>query len=188
MPRNPSAALARRLAASPRLRLLGLAPRAVVLTTAYRSLVHELAPALAEAPMAVLMLGVAGRTRAVRVERRGTGRRSTLFPDVAGKTASGPGRAGAAAVRQTRVAPGKVLRILQDGGVPSRISRDAGRYLCNAAYFQALAEPKPVLFVHVPKPPQRGRAASDRKLAAALTNVAIALGVQARVAGLRPLG
>ena len=29
-------------------------------------------------------------------------------------------------------------------------SRNAGRYLCNAGYFQALAEPCPVLFLHIP--------------------------------------
>jgi pyroglutamyl-peptidase len=40
-------------------------------------------------------------------------------------------------------------------GLPCRASQDAGRYLCNASYFAALAGPVPVLFLHIPKPPGR---------------------------------
>ena len=44
------------------------------------------------------------------------------------------------------------VALLRRRGVPVAVSRDAGRYLCNAGYYRALAEPCPVLFVHVPPP------------------------------------
>lgn len=187
VPRNPSAALARTVAGSPRLRRLGIEARSLVLTTAYRALADELGPALAQRPAAILMIGVASRSTTIRVEWRATGRRSALFADVGGELAGGllgrrepaPGPSG---VRRSRVAPRKALLSLRRRGLPSRISRDAGRYLCNAAYFRALAGQVPVLFVHVPAPPRHGRAGWDGKLAAALAEIAVALVGQARVA------
>lgn len=178
MPRNPSAGLARAVAASRRLALHGVRTDLRILATAYAALRRELDPALAGAPDAVLMIGVAGRSPRVRVERRATSRRSTLVPDAAGET---PAAArGPAGERRTRVAPVPALRLLREAGVPSRISRDAGRYLCNAAYFRALGRPCPVLFVHVPKPrpPRPGVARPARlgaglRLAGALVDVAL---------------
>ena len=149
MPSNPSAALARHVAGLPRWRIAGVEVRAVVLTTSYGSLARELDPALAERPDAVLMIGVAGRSRRVRVESRATARRSTLFPDVAGTVAA---TSRGEAARRTLVQPIRALRALAARRVPCRPSRDAGRYLCNAAYFRALGSGLPVLFVHVPKP------------------------------------
>ena len=150
MPRNPSAALAAGVAASPRWRLFGIAAELQVLTTAYGTLATELDPLLASAPSAVLMTGVAGRSQRIRIETRATSRRSTLFPDVAGDTASRPA-AGDPRERRTRVATIAALRRLNRAALSCRLSRNAGRYLCNAAYFRALAQPLPVLFIHIPK-------------------------------------
>jgi pyroglutamyl-peptidase len=62
------------------------------------------------------------------------------------------------------------------------LSRDAGRYLCNAAYYRALQAGTPVLFIHIPKSPdpwrpgRRSRAGPwEERLAAALVDVAIGL-------------
>lgn len=192
MPRNPSAALARRVAASPRWRVLGVDVTCRILTTAYASLPHELDPLLAEMPDAVLLIGVAGRERRIRVEKRGTSRRSMLFPDASGAAAAKP-MAGRADQRWTRIAPVKPLRALRDQGLPSRISRDAGRYLCNASYYRALALPRPVLFIHIPKPPRPGRRRSgprhrltyDERLGSALTEIAMLMISQARATGRR---
>jgi len=153
MPRNPSGALARRLAALPRLRrALGRAPVGLVLPTAYDALPRRLAPALAEGPAAVLMFGVAARALRLRVEVRARNRASRLFPDASGRVSgrltldpAGP------AERRSRAAAAAVA-LLRRRGVPVAVSRDAGRYLCNAGYYRALAEPCPVLFVHVPPP------------------------------------
>lgn len=198
MPRNPSAALARAVAASPQWRLAGIAVEHRILTTAYATLPAELDPLLAAEPDAVLLIGVAGRDPRIRVERRGTSRRSTLFPDAAGRTAKAPA-GGSQAVRLTRVAPIKPLRALRAQHLPSRISRDAGRYLCNASYFRALALPRPVLFIHIPKPPGAGRRARpghpklrlgyDARLTAALVAIGRGLVLAGRsIDGAGPLG
>jgi len=190
MPRNPSAALARSVAAAPRLRRLGIEARAAVLTTAYATLAAELDPLLAERPDAVLMIGVAGRERQVRVETRATSRRSTLFPDRHGEVPRRAGAEGAReAARRSRVNAGAALRALLRHGLPARISRDAGRYLCNAAYFRALTRRGPTLFIHIPKPPKAGRKGARAKrtasgpsqaLTEAMVEVAVLLAREAR--------
>lgn len=188
MPRNPSAALARAVAGSPRWRVAGVAAEHRILTTAYATLPGELDPLLAAAPDAVLLIGVAGRDPRIRVERRGTSRRSMLFPDAAGATAQAPA-AERAGMRLTRIAPTKPLRALRGQGLPSRISRDAGRYLCNASYFRALALKRPVLFIHIPKPPRTARISHgalhrlsyDMRLTAALVEIGRLLLREARV-------
>src|SRR4051812_12166244 len=194
MPRNPSAALARRVAASPRWRVLGIDVTCRILTTAYAALATELDPALAERPDAVLLIGVAGRSKRIRVEWRATSRRSTLFPDVAGETA-GSVASGRTFARHSRVAPIKPLRALHAQKLPSRRSRVAGRYLCKASYYRALPLPSPVLFIHIPKSPhparsrtgRRQRLAYDERLGAALTEMGMLLIRQARNGGRRAL-
>ena len=188
VPRNPSGRAALAVAASPRWRLAGVAARGLVLTTAYAALAAELDPALATGADAVLLIGVAGRSRAIRVEWRATSRRSSLFADAAGRLGPGANEVGSA-VRRTRLPPVKPLRALRRQALPSRISRDAGRYLCNAAYFRALAEDRPVLFIHVPMPPassarrtasRRHRLGYDDRLSAALVEIGRSLLIQAR--------
>lgn len=188
MPRNPSGATARRLAASPRWRVLGVAAEARVLTTSYAALDDELTPALRTMPDAVLMTGVAGRARAVRVERRGTSRRSVLFADASGTRPKRVGEEGRTPVRRSS-APLEAARLaLRRHRLPATLSRDAGRYLCNAAYYRALAAPCPVLFVHIPKTPRadrptaahRHRGAPSDRLHAALFEIGVSLLRQAR--------
>lgn len=187
MPRNPSADLARRVAASPRWRLAGVDVKCRILTTAYATLPEELDPLLADMPDAVLLIGVAGRETRIRVERRGTSRRSTLFPDVSGETAAKP-MAGRVDQRWTRLPAVKALRELRYQHLPSRLSRDAGRYLCNASYYRALALQRPVLFIHIPKPPPawrrsrsgRHRLGYDARLTEALAAIGRLLVIQGR--------
>ena len=154
MPRNPSGEVALSLASAPRLRLHGIAAQAAILTTAYATLPGELNPLLADGPDLVLMLGVAGRSDRVRVETRATARRSTLFPDVSGHMPGHPLPHRSVMARDTRVSGLASLRRLAARRLPARLSRDAGRYLCNAAYFRALAGEAPTLFVHIPKVPR----------------------------------
>ena len=200
MPRNPSAALARAVASSPRWRVQGVEAQALILTTAYGTLPGELDPALAERPDAVLMIGVAGRSSRIRVEWRATDRRSTLFPDVAGERAGARTPATGTAVRRPPIPSRKLLLVLRRHDLPSRLSRDAGRYLCNASYFRALGTGLPVIFIHVPKTPDpnRPRGAIEAKrngrwpqrLSAALTAIAVELlrETRPRVAARRRLG
>lgn len=148
---NPSETVARRLAAHPRLRRLpGGPPHLLVLRTAYDAIEASLVPALGQGPAAVLMFGVASRAKRVRVETRALNRASRLFPDASGRVAvrftleaNGPAsRASIAAIAS--------LRRLKQREMAAMLSRDAGRYLCNASYYRALREPCPVLFLHIP--------------------------------------
>jgi pyroglutamyl-peptidase len=157
IPRNPSAEVAHRLAASPRWRRLGIEVRARVLPTTYAALEAELAPALAEGFDAVLMIGVAGRSRRVRVEGRASNRSSILHGDAAKRRPERMAQPGLPAFRRCRADVRRVVAALQEHGVPAAPSQDAGRYLCNASYLQALAGPAPVLFLHIPKGPRRTR-------------------------------
>lgn len=159
--RNPSAALARRVGALASRRIAGRSVRILILRTAYAAIPEMLEPALAEAPAAILMLGVASRATRVRVEGQARNRTSRLFPDAAGRVSArltlepeGP------AARRTAHGP-QALAILRRAGIPAAASRDAGRYLCNASYFRVLREGCPVLFLHIPMPARTRRPAAS---------------------------
>lgn len=193
VPRNPSAALARRIGALAPLKLGGIPVRVLILRTTYAAIPERLEPALAEAPAAILMLGVATRAKRVRVEMQGRNRTSRLFPDASGRIASrltlepdGP-----PARRSPAAAP--ALATLRRHGIAAIPSRDAGRYLCNASYFRALRDASPALFVHIPLPPRTQRPAKapvrprreapGERLARACTEVARRLVVRGRAGG-----
>ena len=151
VPRNPSEVVARRVAGSPRLRrVLGERPRLLIMRTAYAAIGAELDAALAEQPRAVLMFGVATRAKRIRVETRAVNRASRLFPDASGTvskrlTLEGDGPA----ARRSAAAAARLALVLARSG--ARISRDAGRYLCNASYFRVLREGCPAVFIHIPQ-------------------------------------
>lgn len=189
---NPTTTLARQVAA--RLAGAGFRVRALVLETSYRAGLPALAAAIAEdRPAALLMLGVAARSRQIRVELFARGRASMLHPDVTGRAPGGlPERTGANAV-PTRGRPRGALARLRRAGLIARLSPSAGRYLCDASYATALRhaalQQRPVLFVHVPwlRPgPGRvpaGRVAGFRPHPAALTVALAAIGRDLAVAG-----
>jgi pyroglutamyl-peptidase len=132
----------------------------VPLSTTYAALAGELLPAIRDfAPDALLMIGVAGRSRAVRIEMRAVNRASILLPDAAGVRPDRQVLPGEPHLRRSRACPARQVATLRRRGWRARPSIDAGPYLCNASYFSALGVPIPVLFVHVPKP---GRARLGR--------------------------
>lgn len=150
MPRNPSETLARQVGRLGRHGIAGFPVRTLILRTAYAAIPEMLEPALAERPAAVLMIGVAGRAKRVRVEARALNRASRLFPDASGRMPAtlrldrdGP------PLRRAPIAD-RALVALRHHGIAAIPSVNAGRYLCNASYFRALAEDCPVLFLHIP--------------------------------------
>lgn len=153
---NPSATLAEAVARSPRWRLLGVEARSLVLPTTYTALGTDLEPAL-DGPDAILMIGLAARATRVRIERRATSRSNPLHPDAAGRSATSRSRNAEAPARRSPLAAPGIAALLGREGVRSRVSHDAGRYLCNAAYYRALGGPASVLFLHIPKPLDPGR-------------------------------
>ena len=98
--------------------------------------------------------------------------------------AAPPRRWRRASHRLSRAGAKAALARLRRAGLPCRLSQDAGRYLCNASYFAALAAPMPVLFLHIPRPPRQRRRRPGAKparlgwherLAAAFADVAVDL-------------
>jgi pyroglutamyl-peptidase len=191
--KNPSGVAARKVAASPRWRILRVETKAITLATTYAAIEGALTPALAADPIdAVLMIGVAGRAREMRVETRALNRAS-LVADAAKVRPKRFCLAAGCGTRATRGKPTLQVATLRRHGFIARRSINAGSYLCNAAYFAALKEPMPVLFVHIPRP---GRALRRRHgvrrrqqwhdhVAAALTDIAADLMKQARLARVR---
>jgi pyroglutamyl-peptidase len=153
-PYNPSGVLAKRLAHSHRPALAGIKISAHVFATAYAAVDRDLTKLFAAKPDIVLLFGVAGRRRQVCVETRARNTASLIFPDA---DRAKPERdvielRGPAALRG-RAPFMPLLHALKQNQVPSRLSRDAGSYLCNYVYWRALQRTSGgtrVQFVHIP--------------------------------------
>ena len=170
IPRNPSAALVRRLARHRGLQRAGISVVPLLIPTEYAAAARLVPEALQKAkPEAILMFGVAGRQRHLSLETRAVNRVSILHPDAAGIRSAGLTlMARGAPVLRARAPVPALQGAAERAGVRTRLSRDAGRYLCNAAYYRMLAETRadqPCLFVHIPK--VRGPRAMDRLVRAA---------------------
>jgi pyroglutamyl-peptidase len=155
MPFNPSAALVRELARRRRPALVDVAYTIHVFATRYAAVDRELPKLFAEKPDVVLIFGVAGRRRHLSVETRARNALSVLYPDAGGHRPAREtiARGEGGALRGT--APfQQLLGAVRPSGFPARLSRDAGRYLCNYAYWRALetarGTPTLVQFIHIP--------------------------------------
>lgn len=147
-PHNPTGALVKRLAVQRRtnLRIVGH-----VFETRYDAVDKELPVLLRKhKPDAILMFGLHGRARTVRIE--------TLARNVLGRLrdASGHLPRSAAIVRgashlRMRAPAARLARASRRAGIPARASRDAGKYLCNYLCWRATEIASlPAVFVHVP--------------------------------------
>jgi pyroglutamyl-peptidase len=153
-PSNPSGRLAVALARRRRPALAATEITSHVFATAYSAVDRDLPKLLARKPDVVLIFGLAGRRREVCIETRARNKRSILFPDVRGWR---PERAGIEPGQRalTGNAPfPRLLNALRRTALPARLSRDAGAYLCNYAYWRALQgahDGRPLVqFVHIP--------------------------------------
>jgi pyroglutamyl-peptidase len=151
-PFNPSAALAKALARRRRPALAAIERSTHVFATTYASVDRDLPKLFAQKPKPdiVLMFGVAGRRRQLCIETRARNAVSLLFPDASGrKLRHGVIRLGGPATL-TGNAPFARLA----GAAGTRLSRDAGSYLCNYVYWRALEQVRGtrplVQFVHIP--------------------------------------
>ncbi|MBI1205056.1 MAG: pyroglutamyl-peptidase I [Rhodopseudomonas sp.] len=156
-PFNPTGALVRHLA---RLRRPALADIRIVphvFTTSYAAVDRDLPRLLADQrPDAVLMFGLHGRATAIRIETRARNALA-LLPDASGKVLRRGVIAPQAPAALTMHMPAqRLLRAAAQAGVPARLSRDAGRYLCNYLCWRATEDvalpggPKLAAFIHVP--------------------------------------
>jgi pyroglutamyl-peptidase len=167
---NPTAALVARLARMrrPNLRLVGH-----VFATEYAAVDREL-PALIERhrPDALLMFGLHGRARTLRIE--------TLARNALGSHRDAGGHFPSPRVIATRRTHTKMkspatrlVRAARQTGVAAVLSRDAGSYLCNYLCWRASDAsrgkngPRLAAFVHVPPVARKTLRSGNRSLRAA---------------------
>jgi pyroglutamyl-peptidase len=183
---NPSALLVKVLAQRRRPALARVTLTAHVFATSYAAVDRDLPKLFAAKPDIVPIFGLAAQRRQLCIETRARNTVSLLFAD-AGRNRPARGIIASAAPPSRRGnAPfAALLGAARATGFPARLSRDAGRYLCNYAYWQALGRvhgKRPLIqFVHVPlvrlapRRPGKRRAPSLSALADAAEAVLIAL-------------
>jgi pyroglutamyl-peptidase len=152
---NPSGHLAMALARRRRPALAGIDITSHIFATAYDAVDRDLPKLLARKPDVLLIFGLAGRRRHVCIETRARNARSILLPDVAGYRPLHAviERHQARALTGNAPSP-RLLNAVRSTALPVRLSRDAGAYLCNYAYWRALQgvrRGRPLVqFVHIP--------------------------------------
>jgi len=137
-----------------------------VFATRYAAVDGELPELLATKPDIILLFGVATRRRHLCIETRARNAVSVLFPDVGGyRPRTGAILYGASNSLRGNVSFADLFGALRRQSFPARLSRDAGRYLCNYAYWQCLRRVhngRPLVqFVHIPPVRFPGRRASQ---------------------------
>jgi pyroglutamyl-peptidase len=185
-PFNPSGPLARAVAKRRRPAFAEVRRVLHIFETSYSAVDRDLPKLVAKhKPDIVLMFGLAGRTPHVRIETRARNTMSDLFPDVTGfrpaKRAIAPGKL----AQRGRAPFVRLLTASRTTGTRTRLSRDAGRYLCNYVYWRALEASRSgtplAQFVHVPwvpivrRPPGRRRRMTHTALARAGEAILLAL-------------
>jgi pyroglutamyl-peptidase len=124
-------------------------------------------------PEAVLMTGQAARRAVVSVESVARNGAGASAADNGGVVRSEIASEGPALLEAT-VRPVDVAREIRAAGLPARVSTNAGDYVCNHLFYEALrylrrqAPGTPAVFVHLPATPeQTPRRASRSRLATA---------------------
>jgi pyroglutamyl-peptidase len=156
-PFNPTEPLVARLLRLRRPALSDVELSGHIFPVTYRDVDRQLPGLLASHhPHAMLMFGLASRTRYVRVETRARNAVTMLWPD-----------AGHARVRKGSISgnseglmfgphTARLLRSARKTGIDARVSRDAGSYLCNYLSWRAIEAtcrdngPRLAAFVHIP--------------------------------------
>ena len=107
-------------------------------------------------PQALLMFGLASRTRHVRIETRARNAITTLWPDAGHARVRKRSISGSADALMFGPHTARLLRAALGTGLDARASRDAGSYLCNYLSWRAIEAtrgangPQLAAFVHIP--------------------------------------
>ena len=123
-------------------------------------------------PDALLMTGQAARRGVVSVERFAHNLDDATAPDNDGALRRGLRISrGAPDWLETRASVRTIARAINEAGIPARMSRNAGAFVCNHLYFGALQyldEKRSAIraiFVHLPVTPEQApRGASEKRL------------------------
>ena len=156
-PFNPTGALVKALAQWPHPHA-GVRRIAHVFATSYDTVDRELPALIArERPAALIMFGLAQRTRYVRIETLARNVLSRRHRDVAGALpAANAIVAGGPATLALPTPAQRLLAVARSAHAAAALSRNAGSYLCNYLCWRASeaaampAGPRLVSFVHVP--------------------------------------
>ena len=155
-PFNPSGPLARAVGKRQRPAFAAIRRVVHIFETSYAAVDRDLPKLIAQhKPDIVLMFGLAARTPHVRIETRARNARSTLFPDVTGYRPDAREIAPGQPAAYGNAAFAQLLAASRRSRVRSKLSRDAGRYLCNYVYWRALEAASrsgtPLAqFIHIP--------------------------------------
>ncbi|HEX7709640.1 MAG TPA: hypothetical protein VF418_01755 [Sphingomonadaceae bacterium] len=126
-----------------------------LLDTAYSSVSRRIADLLAQRPAALVMIGYSRHAATLTLERRATNRRSLEHPDEAGFLPHAPPER-EVALDNRGIDFAKLVDALAARGISAEVSDDAGDYVCNHCYFEALGAIIGVglmtraVFVHIP--------------------------------------
>lgn len=162
VPKNPSGEIVRAISNMARFRASGVFLDTAIFETAYGDAERALQKLIAQKPDAIVLFGVAGSARQVRVETIARNRVSLLFPDrVRFKPADPRLSPDGPSTIKVRGPAMRMRAAIRGAGVKAELSVNAGSYLCNAVFYRALTgtaftNPAPLtFFIHVPrvKPP-----------------------------------
>ncbi|HXI07690.1 MAG: pyroglutamyl-peptidase I [Bradyrhizobium sp.] len=156
-PYNPTQPLVARLVRLRRPALADVELASHIFPVTYRTVDQELPKLLARIrPHALLMFGLAARTRHLRIETRARNAVTMLWPDAA-QTRVRKGSIGAGTdAMMFGPHTAKLLRAAHATGIDARLSRDAGAYLCNYLSWRAIEATRAddhlqlAAFVHIP--------------------------------------
>lgn len=152
-PYNPTMKLVRALVKLRRPALAETTILAHLFKTSYAAVDRELPELIARhKPDALLMFGLHGRAKAIRIETRARNALA-LLPDASGKAfRRGLIAPGAPAAQRMPMPAPRLLAAARETGLPAVLSRDAGRYLCNyLSWRSAESGVRFAAFIHVPK-------------------------------------
>lgn len=185
-PFNPSGPLALALAKRRRPAFDGIRRAVHLFETRYASVDRDLPKLISRhKPDIVLMFGLAARTPFVRIETRARNAKSILFPDVGGYRPDDRAIVRGKPALEGHAPFWRLLGTARAARIPVRISRDAGRYLCNYVYWRALEASRSgtplAQFIHIPpvangrRPPGRRRRITQAALVRAGEAILLAL-------------
>ena len=162
-PINPTQPLVARLLRLRRPALSEVELAGHIFPVTYKAIDRQLPELLATfRPDAMLMFGLASRTRHLRVEIRARNAVTTLWPDADHTRVRKGSIAGNAEALMFGPHTARLLRAAIGTGIDARLSRDAGSYLCNYLSWRAIKAtcgdtgPRLAAFVHVPPLPRSG--------------------------------
>jgi len=107
------------------------------------------------APDAILLFGLAGGRKSISIETRARNRVNPVHPDAGGSCVAAFSLvAGGPMIVRARIPAAQIAAALRRAGIASRLSQDAGTYLCNAALYHSLVarHAASVGFIHIPWP------------------------------------